>query len=248
MIENLDWSVIFGEPGRSMLLAGVAITLQVFAYSFLLTTVLGLTVALGRVTASPVLAPMRWVFTAYVEFFRNVPVVVQIAFWGFGVFSLGWVRALFSPINGLYDDPFIAGVLALSVYQSTFIAEAFRGGLQSIDKGVMEAARASGLNYIQSRSHVVLPLMIRYSLPAVAAQYVSLMKNTTIVMFIGVSEVVFQTQEIESTTFAAFEAFTAAIVIITVLCILVAGAFAYWSRRLGSVYGRTQSVSAAALD
>lgn len=219
MNSNSDWEVIFGLPGREMLLSGLWVTLQLAFYAILLSTVLGMLVALGRVTRQRKLAPLRWVLTAYVEFFRNVPLVVQLVFWGFAVFSLPPVQMLFQPLNAVYPNQFIAGVLGLTVYTSAYIAEVFRSGLQSIPKGQMEAARASGLSYWQTMFSVIIPQVFRHTISALGNQYIGATKNTSLVLFLGVADLVFQAQQIEAITFKGIQAFTAVAVIFAVICL-----------------------------
>ena len=218
MFNDLDWSVVFQSPGRDLLLSGLVITLQLSVFGIVLSTVLGTAVALGRVTTSRVLWPLRSLLTAYVEFVRNVPLVVQLLFWGFGMFSLDLVRSLAEPVNALYSNQFLAGLCGLTVYTSSYIAEVLRSGLQSIPKGQMEAARASGLGYPSAMRHVILPQVFSTVLPALGNQYIGLTKNTSVVLFIGAADLVFQAQQIEATTFRAIEAFTAVIVVFVILC------------------------------
>lgn len=219
MFNDMDWSVVLESPGRDMLLAGLWTTLQLSVYGIILSTVLGTLVALGRVTTSAALTPLRWALSAYVEFIRNVPIIVQLVFWGFGMFSLEVIRGLAGSVNAVYSNQFLAGLCGLSVYTSSYIAEVLRSGLQSVPKGQMEAARASGLGYVASMRYVILPQVFRLVLPALGNQYIGLTKNTSVVMFIGATDLVFQAQQIESTTFRAFEAFTAVIVIFILLCL-----------------------------
>lgn len=219
MFNDLDWSVIFNSPGRDMLLSGLWVTIQLAVFGIALSTALGMLVALGRVTGSRRIAPLRWALTAYVEFFRNVPLVVQLVFWGFGMFSLGLVRSVAEPLNAIYSNQFLAGLCGLTVYTSSYIAEVFRSGLQSVPKGQMEAARASGLGYGKAMRYVIVPQVFKLVLPALGNQYIGLTKNTSLVLFIGATDLVFQAQQIEATTFRAFEAFTTVIVIFIILCL-----------------------------
>lgn len=231
MFSDLDWSVVLQAPGRDMLLSGLWVTVQLAVLGIILSTVLGTIVALGRVTSSPALRPVRWLFTGYVEFVRNVPLVVQLLFWGFGIFGLDAVRALAHPLNGVFSNQFLAGLCGLSVYSSSYIAEVLRSGLQSVPKGQMEAARASGLSYRGAMRYVVLPQVFRLVLPALGNQYIGLTKNTSVVLFVGVADLVFQAQQIEATTFRAFEAFSAVIIIFAVLCLTEAAVLSLVLRR-----------------
>ncbi|MCG5218973.1 amino acid ABC transporter permease [Streptosporangium sp. KLBMP 9127] len=219
MFNDLSWTVVLDEPGRSFLLHGLWVTVQLAVLAIIGSTVLGTLVALGRVSTMPALAPLRWALTAYVEFFRNVPLLVQLVFWSFGMFSLDLVRAMAAPLNAVYTNQFLAGLLGLTIYTSAYVAEALRSGIQSVPRGQLEAARASGLGYWPAMRAVVLPQAFALAFPAIGNQYVGATKNTSVVMAIGVTDLVFQAQQIESATFAAFEAYTAVLVIFVVVCL-----------------------------
>lgn len=234
MFGDRQWNVVLDSPGRDQLLAGLSVTLQLAVYGIILSTILGTLIAMGRVSRSPGLRPMRWFLTAFVEFFRNVPLLVQLAFWSFGIFSLGMVRAVFAPLNTVYSNQFWAGLLGLTFYTAVYIAEVVRSGLQSVPKGQMEAARASGLTYGQTMRHVILPQVFRIVVPPLGNQYINLTKNTSVVLVIGVADLVFQAQAIEAATFRGFEAFTSIVVIFSVIVLtesLLLNLASRWVRR-----------------
>jgi His/Glu/Gln/Arg/opine family amino acid ABC transporter permease subunit len=219
MLDDLDWGVVLESPGRDLLISGLLVTVQLALISIVLSTIIGTAIAMGRVSQSPHLAPLRWVLTAYVEFFRNVPLLVQLVFWSFGIFSFGLVRDLAAPFNAAYSNQFLAGVCGLTIYTSAYIAEVLRSGLQSVPRGQMEAARASGLSYGQSMRDVILPQMARIVIPPMGNQYIGVTKNTSVVLVIGVTDLVFQAQQIEAQTFRGIEAFTAVIIIFMIICL-----------------------------
>lgn len=232
MLDDLDWSLVLQDPGRGMLLSGLWVTLQLTIYGTILSTVIGTLIALGRITRARVLAPLRWFLAFYVEFFRNVPLVVQLSFWAFGMFSLEAVRGAATMFNWLYSNQFLAGLCGLTVYTSAYIAEVQRSGFQSVPKGQLEAARASGLGYASAMRFVIIPQVFRRVLPALGNQYVGLTKNTTVVMFVGAAGILFQAQQIEATTFHAFEPFMTVVVVFVLLCWGEAALLAMISRRL----------------
>ena len=233
-----NWDSVLTQPGLGMLWDGLLITLQLAFYAIVLSTALGMLIALGRVTKGRRSAPLRWLLTAYVEFFRNVPLVVQLVFWGFAVFSVEAVRGFFAPLNAVYPNAFIAGVLGLTVYTSAYIAEVFRSGLQSIPKGQMEAARASGLSYWGAMFNVIIPQVLRNTVGALGNQWIGATKNTSIVLFLGVADLVFQAQAIEAATFRGVQAFTAVAVIFVVICLAESFLLAQIERRLGRKRGK----------
>lgn len=219
MLDDLDWSVVLTSPGRDLLLAGLGVTIQLAVIAIVLSTLLGVLIAMGRVSQGPRLAPLRWILTAYVEFFRNVPLLVQLVFWSFAVFSTDAIRFAAVPLNSVYSNQFLAGVCGLTIYTSAYIAEVVRSGLQGIPRGQMEAARASGLSYRIAMWEVVLPQVARVVLPPLGNQYIGVTKNTSVVLVIGVADLVFQAQQIEAATFRGFEAFTAVIIIFSIICL-----------------------------
>lgn len=234
MFGDNDWSVVLESPGRDQLLAGLGVTLQLAFYGIIFSTILGTLIAMGRVSRNPKLAPVRWFLTAFVEFFRNVPLLVQLAFWSFGLFSLEIVRQVFAPANAVYSNQFLAGLFGLTVYSGVYIAEVVRSGLQSVPKGQMEAARSSGLSYGQAMRYVIMPQVFRIIVPPLGSQYIRLTKNTSVVLVIGVTDLMYQAQAIEASTFRAFEPFTAVLVIYSILCLTESALLnlaSRWSRR-----------------
>jgi len=178
------------------------VTLQISVLGFVLSVALGIVVAMCRLSDNPLI---RTVATAYVEFFRNVPMIVQVFFlyFGLGMSSFG------------------AGLLGLVLYSAPFIGEVVRSGISSIPRAQYEAAHASGLSSLQVTRYVVLPQAMAIVLPPLATEAVNLIKNTAIVLTVGVQELTFMTQEIDSITFRGFEAATAATAIYVLLCIAI---------------------------
>jgi polar amino acid transport system permease protein len=189
------------------------VTLQLSAVSFVLSAALGVVVGLCRLSKHRML---RGIATSYVEFFRNVPLIVQIFFLYFAV-GMG---------------SFTAGLLGLVLYSSAFVGEVVRSGVSSIPRTQYEAAHASGLSSVQVIRHVILPQAVAIVLPPLGTEAVNLIKNTAISLTVGVEELTFMTQEIDSITFRGFEAATAATVIYVLLCLLILRVVALLERHL----------------
>lgn len=234
---SVNWNVVFGPEGRALFASGLWITVQLAFYAIVFSTLIGSLIAFGRVSKSPALRPLRAVLTALVEFIRNVPVLVQLAFWYFGVFGLPTVQWLVSPLTGIYSMEFIAGACALIVYRSVYIAEAVRSGLQSVPRGQYEAAMASGLGYMTTMVGIIMPQAYRMALPTLINHYVGVTKNTSIVLVIGVPDIVFQAYTLTSRTFEVFLVMGTAVAIFVVLCTLISIGFnalgSYLDRRWG---------------
>ncbi|MGK9251173.1 amino acid ABC transporter permease [Paenibacillus humicus] len=143
--------------------------------------VLGTLIAVFRI--SP-FAALRGFGTAYVEFFRNIPLLLVVFLFYYGLSSFG-----------LQLDGFTSGTLGLMVYTSSFIAEAIRAGIQSVPAGQMEAARSTGLTYVQAMRFIILPQAVRIVIPPISNQFLNLVKNSSILgVFAGLDLMYFGDQ------------------------------------------------------
>ncbi len=221
-----NWSVLWSGETGNWLLFGLAKTLQVSVLSWLLAVALG--ILTGALRTIPV-APVRWAATFYVEFFRNVPLLVWMFFWYFGVPPLLPQIAQ----DWLFDHgaEFWAGVFALGVYHGARISEVIRAGIQSIPKTQFEAATATGLSVAQSYRYIILPVALRLIIPPATNESLNLLKNSSVALTIGVAELTFQTRQIETYTAKAFEALTAGTVMYLALCLTIALVMARVERR-----------------
>jgi len=201
-------------------------TLELSALAWLLAVALGILAGALRTVR---FTPLRWAATSYVEFFRNVPLLVWMFFWYFGVppFLPEVIREwMFG--HGL---EFWAGVLALGVYSGARFSEVLRSGIQSIPRTQMEAAVASGLTTFQAYRYVILPVALRLIIPPATNESLNLLKNSSVALTISVAELTFQTRQIETYTAKAIEALTAGTLIYLVLCIGLASIMSWVERR-----------------
>jgi His/Glu/Gln/Arg/opine family amino acid ABC transporter permease subunit len=223
---TFNWSVLWtGESGR-WLLSGLIVTLELSALAWILAVALGIVSGALRTVK---FRPLRAVATLYVEFFRNVPLLVWMFFWYFGVppFLPEVIREwMFG--HGL---EFWAGVLALGVYSGARFSEVLRSGIQSIPRTQMEAAVASGLTTFQAYRYVILPVALRLIIPPATNESLNLLKNSSVALTISVAELTFQTRQIETYTAKAIEALTAGTLIYLVLCIGLASIMSWVERR-----------------
>ncbi|GFE60266.1 amino acid ABC transporter permease [Geobacter sp. AOG2] len=205
---HFDWSVVTSGKYFEWLVSGFKVTLQLSALSIVLAFLLGLLIAVMRMSNN---RPVRWFAHAYLEFFRNTPLLVQIFFWYFGSYKI-----LPTVVNDWLNNSnfeFAAAVIALTIYTSAFIAEDIRSGVLAIPKEQMEAARSAGFSYIRSMQYIILPQAVRLTVPPLVNQFLNLAKNSSLAMTIGVMELTYQARQVESYTFKGFEAFTAATVV-----------------------------------
>ncbi|MBN1829346.1 MAG: amino acid ABC transporter permease [Deltaproteobacteria bacterium] len=202
--KNPTYKEIFGF----WLLRGLLVTIEITLISAAIALVLGTLCGIARLSS---FKPLYWLSTAYVEFFRNTPLLVQLFFWYFA-FPSGIPEGLRIILYN-HNYEFWAATCGLAVYTASFIAEVVRAGIQAIPKGHLEAAYSSGLNRIQTLKLVILPQAFRIIIPPLGSEFLNNMKNSSLAMTIGVADLCWQAQQIESFTFRGFEATTAATVI-----------------------------------
>ncbi len=216
MNYQFNWKLVLtGEYGQ-WILQGLWITLEISFVSIVLSMLLGTIIAVFRLSR---VKPLVWFSATFTEFFRNTPLLVQIFFWYFGSYAI-----LPDAVNKwLYkqDFEFAAGVISLTVYTSAFIAEEIRSGIFSIPKNQLEASRACGLSFLQAMSFVVLPQAFRIIIPPLISQFLNVIKNSSLVMTIGVMDLTYMARQIESYTFHGFEAFTVSTLIYLVISLIV---------------------------
>lgn len=178
---------------------GLWFTVQISIFGLIGALALGTVIALFRVAP---LAVLRWIGTAYVEFFRNTPLVVQLFFLFLGLPLTGFRFA-----TDTFDNIFRAAVAGMALYHAAYVAEIVRGGLLGVDKGQIEAARTLGLSYAQMLRYVQLPQTFRSVIPPLGNIAIALVKNTSLASTIGVAELLFAAEFVETRTFRAEEAF-----------------------------------------
>lgn len=195
------------------ILQGMVMTLQISLVSLVFAVLLGLLIGLGRISRNPVLHKLS---ICYIEIIRGTPLLVQIFII---YFFVGTVLSL---------DRFTAGVAALSMFTAAYVAEIIRAGIQSIPAGQMEAARSLGMSYVQAMVEVVLPQALKRSLPALAGQFINLVKDSSLVSVISLTDLTKAGREVVSSTFAPFEVWFA----VALLYLLMTGSLSLCVQRL----------------
>ena len=217
MSYQFDWTVLWSGQSGAWLLRGIATTLEISLLAWLLALALGIFSGALRTVPLP---PLRGFAAFYVEFFRNVPLLVWMFFWYFAVPPL-----LPDAVQDwLFDHSaeFWAGTFALGVYHGARFSEVIRSGIQSIPKTQFEAAMSTGLTTAQAYRYVIIPIALRLIIPPSTNESLNLLKNSSVALTIGVAELTFQTRQIETYTAKAFEALTAGTVIYLILCLGIA--------------------------
>jgi polar amino acid transport system permease protein len=201
---NPTYKEIFGL----WLIKGLILTLEISLISTGIALVMGTIFGIARLSR---FTPTYALSTAYVEFFRNTPLLVQLFFWYFA-FPMVLPEGLRDFLNE-HNYEFWAATFGLGIYTGAFVAEVVRAGIQAIPHGHIEAGVSSGLTGAQMLRHVVLPQAFRIIIPPLGSEFLNNMKNSSLAMTIGVAELCWNSQQIQSFTFRGFEATSAASII-----------------------------------
>lgn len=175
----------------SFFLKGIKITILISLIGVALGSILGAFVALMKLSKIKIIS---WIASIYIEILRGTPMLVQVFIVFFGI-----TAAL-----GLDISALVCGTIALVINSSAYIAEIIRAGINAVDKGQMEAARSLGLNYRQTMKSVIMPQAIKNILPALGNEFVTLIKESSIVSTIGVGEIMFNAQVVQGISFGPF--------------------------------------------
>jgi His/Glu/Gln/Arg/opine family amino acid ABC transporter permease subunit len=227
MSYQFRWSVLWSGQSGVWLLQGLLTTLAISVLAWLLAAALG--ILAGALRTVP-FRPLRAAATFYVEFFRNVPLLVWMFFWYFGVPPLlphGLQRWLFD-----HGAEFWAGMFALGVYHGARLSEVIRSGIQAIPRTQFEAAQALGLTVLQTYRLIIVPVALRLIVPPATSESLNLLKNSSVALTISVAELTFQTRQIETYTARAIEALTAGTLIYLGLCLVIATVMGRVERRV----------------
>ena len=232
---KLDWSVFFtelpggGEQYWQLLMYGLGWTLALSVASWIIALVLGTAVGTIRTTDRPWLVQLG---NAWVELFRNIPLLVQMFLWYFVIPEFipplkRWMIAT-DPANAQY----VSAVLCLGLFTSARIAEQVRAGIQSLSSGQRNAGLALGLTMPQVYRFVLLPMAFRIIVPPLTSETMNLIKNTSIALTIGLAELTFRSREMGEYTFHFFEAFSAATLIYIAIAMTANRVMALLERRV----------------
>jgi len=236
MKYNWNWG-IFWQPAADgsgtwlhYLLVGVVWTLGTALAAWLIALAVGSVLGVMRTT------PSKWAVrlgNAYVEFFRNVPLLVQMFLWFFVLPELlptaigDWIKQMPPPWSA-----YLPAVLCLGFYTAARVAEQVRAGIQSLPRGQMMAGTAVGFTLPQAYRYVILPQAYRIILPPLTSEFLNIIKNSSIALTIGLLELTARARAMSEFTFQVFEAFTAATVLYLLINIVVVFGMRWVERRL----------------
>ena len=199
-------------------LQGAGMTLQLAAWTVAMGSVFGIFVALMRLSKFRLI---RWISTAYVEFLRGTPLLVQVLIVYFGL-----------PQLGIKMPRMTAGIVALTINSAAYMSEIVRSGIQAVDHGQTEAARSLGMTSVQTMLYVILPQAIKNILPAVGNEFVVIIKESSILYTIGIYELTYQANKLASTNYRYLETLMISALIYFVLTFVTSQLLAVLERRM----------------
>jgi arginine/lysine/histidine transport system permease protein len=176
----------------SFFLEGAVFTIILAIFTVLFGVLLGVVLALLRISKNKVL---NFIATAYIEFIRGTPLMVQLFIIYFGLPNL----------IGVNMPDMAAAIMALSINSSAYVAEIIRAGIQAVDKGQMEAARSLGMTHAMAMRYIIIPQAVKNILPALGNEFIVVIKESSIVSVIGIGELMYNADTVRGNTYKAFE-------------------------------------------
>lgn len=233
MKHDFDLAAVLQGEYAELIVKGIETTLQLALFAWLLAMALALLLVTVRLTGNKLADRL---VAGYVSYHRNVPTLVQLMLWYFGVPTLLSESTQLWLAN--YSTEYLFSVIALGLCQAAYFCEDIRSGLRAIPAGQTEASQALGLGYVRSMRYVILPQGVRNCLPSLINHTVLLFKNTSLAMAIGVVELTYATREVENYTFRTFESYLVATVFYLVFSLLLMGLGALLARRFNKALAR----------
>ncbi len=216
---SFDFSLIWNS--LPLLLAGAGVTIEITAIAVGLGFIFGLITSVCRLSGVKIL---QVIAVCYVNIIRGTPMLVQI-------FLIYFALPM---VIGERINPFVAAVAACSINSGAYVSEIFRAGIQSVDKGQMEAGRSLGLSWMQTMRYVILPQAFKHVIPPLGNEFISMTKETSLVSVIGFEELTRRGQLIIAKTYGSFEIWLTVAVIYLVMTLTIARLVSYLERRFAT--------------
>ena len=210
-------------------LEGVENTLIIALFSVVLGTIFGTLMSLLRMSK---IKPLRFLATAYIEFIRGTPLMVQLMFIFYGLPMTGITIPDISFIPNF--SRFAAGILAMSMNSCAYVAEIIRSGIQAVDYGQTEAARSLGFKQSQTMTMVVLPQAVKNILPALGNEFVTVIKESSIVSVIGIADLMFRSKDVIAVTYRSLECLAIAAILYFILTFVSGRFISMMERRMSN--------------
>ena len=218
MNYNWDWGILFRDPYLGWMISALGWTILISILAWIIAFSLGSILGIFRTSSKK---SLRLIATCYVELFRNIPLLVQIFLWYFVFPELltddgsRWVKR---------DMPYPAlttAIISIGLYTASRVCEQVRSGINAVGEDQRQAGRAIGMTEVQVYKYVLLPNAYRIILPPLTSEFLTIFKNSSLALTIGVIELTAMTRQIEEYTFQGFEAFTAATIIYSLVTFTV---------------------------
>ena len=215
---------------------GILVTFLVTVVSFVLVLIVGLLGGLGRISRSRVL---RGFTSLYVEVIRGIPLLVQLLFWYYALPQV--IQAIGEKIGSealmnYQADPIVMAIIGLTIGYGAYMTEVVRAGIQSVPKGQMEAARSLGLTYVHAMRYVVLPQAFRTILPAIGNEFVTLLKDSSLVSVVAVADLTRRGREFMSMAFIPLQTW-AMVALLYLIMTLFAARIVSWLEKKSKIEG-----------
>ncbi len=210
-----------------ILLQGMWLTLKVSCIALVFGLFLGLFTGLARISDNPA---FKWLAITYIELIRGSPLLVQIFIWYFVLGTL--INTMLAQAGLNQVPPLWFGVASLATFTGAYVAEIVRSGIQSIHRGQTEASRSLGMTYVQSMYHVILPQAFRRIIPPLAGQFISLIKDSSLLGIIAIRELTKATREVVTTSLQPFELWFVCALLYLVLTFSLSMLLQYLERRM----------------
>jgi polar amino acid transport system permease protein len=245
--ERFEWDVVGRYLFDDRILHGVVITLELTVLAMVLGIVLGIVLALMRLSPNPLLSSTSW---GFIWFFRGTPLLVQILLW-YNIAALYPMIDLGIPFGPSFIHldanevitRFVAATLALGLNEGAYMSEIVRAGIISVDEGQTDASHALGMTRMQTMRHIVLPQAMRVIIPPTGNETISMLKNTSLVAFIGLTDLLYASTLIYSVNYKVIQLlFAACFWYLVMTSVLSIGQY-YLERRYGRGSSRQESVN-----
>lgn len=219
----MNFSFIFDPYYLGLLFSGLAMTLILAVISVILGSMLGLIPALLRLSTKKTL---QYVGTTYVEIIRGTPLLVQV------LLIYSFIKLPVTLFLGIDLSSFVPGMLALLINSSAYVSEIIRGGILSVDRGQTEAALSLGFSKSKTMRVVILPQAIKHIIPALGNEFVTMIKETSIFMYLGIAELMYMASMVKAGTYAVKETYIVVAVLYFALTFPTAKLMGSLERRL----------------
>ena len=224
--RNMDFS--FLNRYYVFFLEGSKNTILLALFTVIFGVVIGMVLALMRLSGKKLL---KFLASAYVEFIRGTPLLVQLYIIYYGLPKMGIDFSTIPFIGDTYGD-FIAGIITLSINSGAYVAEIIRSGIQAVDKGQMEAARSLGMKHSTAMMYIIIPQGLKNILPALGNEFIVVIKESSIVSIIGIQDLMYKADTVRGNTFQPFEPLIVAAVIYFIMTFTLSKVLGIAERRM----------------